>query len=149
MLQLSADRAAGAHPYCMLNAAHTAEARALMGPAAQAPPRPEGATSAPIRRPPGPWPARAWRSTWGCRTTSTTSAAWVSTTPTSPTEEANRLLDTLVAWGSDDAVAARLKEHLDAGATEVLAQVLTAEDAAPGTPPLDAWRHAAEVLFGS
>ena len=58
------------------------------------------------------------------------------------------LLDTLVAWGSDDAVKARLQEHLDAGATEVLVQVLTSEDAAPGTPPLDAWRHAADALLG-
>ncbi|MCG7607841.1 MULTISPECIES: LLM class F420-dependent oxidoreductase [Mycobacterium] len=40
----------------------------------------------------------------------------------------NALIDALVAYGSTDAIAARLKEHLTAGATHVSVQVLTGPD---------------------
>lgn len=40
----------------------------------------------------------------------------------------DRLVDAVVAYGSVDAIAARLKEHLDAGADHVLVQVLTGSD---------------------
>lgn len=36
----------------------------------------------------------------------------------------DRLVDTLVAWGDEQSIAARLKEHLDAGATQVCIQAL-------------------------
>lgn len=36
----------------------------------------------------------------------------------------DRLVDTLVAWGDEKSIAARLKEHLDAGATQVCIQAL-------------------------
>ena len=57
----------------------------------------------------------------------------------------DRLVDTLVAWGSDDAVRARIQEHLDAGANQVALQVLSASGQ-PGLPRVE-WRHAAEVLL--
>ena len=57
----------------------------------------------------------------------------------------DRLVDTLVAWGSDDAVRARIQEHLDAGANQVAVQVLNASEQ-PGLPRVE-WRHAAEVLL--
>jgi probable F420-dependent oxidoreductase len=37
----------------------------------------------------------------------------------------DRLVDTIVAWGSDDAIAARIQAHLDAGADHVCVQVIT------------------------
>ena len=37
----------------------------------------------------------------------------------------DRLVDAVVAYGTTDAIAARLKEHLDAGADHVPVQVLT------------------------
>ncbi|MGV0739221.1 LLM class F420-dependent oxidoreductase [Mycobacterium syngnathidarum] len=40
----------------------------------------------------------------------------------------NALIDALVAYGSTDAIATRLKEHLTAGATHVSVQVLTGPD---------------------
>jgi hypothetical protein len=43
----------------------------------------------------------------------------------------DRLIDALVAHGDAAAVAARLTEHLDAGADHVCAQVLTEGDADP------------------
>jgi probable F420-dependent oxidoreductase len=56
----------------------------------------------------------------------------------------DRFLDTLVAWGPDDAIRARLHEHLDAGASQVAIQVLSATE--PRGLPLAEWRHAAQVL---
>ena len=37
----------------------------------------------------------------------------------------DRLVDAVVAYGTIDAIAARLKQHLDAGADHVPVQVLT------------------------
>jgi probable F420-dependent oxidoreductase len=59
----------------------------------------------------------------------------------------DRLVDTLVAWGSDEAVAARIREHLDAGADQVAVQVLTAESRPSGLPFAEI-RRAAAALTG-
>jgi probable F420-dependent oxidoreductase len=40
----------------------------------------------------------------------------------------DRLVDAVVAYGSVEAIAARLREHLDAGADHVPVQVLTGSD---------------------
>ena len=40
----------------------------------------------------------------------------------------DRLVDAVVAYGTVDAIAARLKEHIDAGADHVPVQVLTGPD---------------------
>ena len=40
----------------------------------------------------------------------------------------DRLVDAVVAYGTVDAIAARLREHLDAGADHVPVQVLTSPD---------------------
>jgi probable F420-dependent oxidoreductase len=42
---------------------------------------------------------------------------------------ADRLVDELIAWGDDAAIAARVRDHLDAGADEVVLNLLT-DDAA-------------------
>ena len=52
------------------------------------------------------------------------------------------LIDALVAHGSGPEVAARLTEHLDAGADHVSIQLLTA----PGADPLDGYRQLAQAL---
>lgn len=54
----------------------------------------------------------------------------------------DRLIDALVARGDAATVAARLTEHLDAGADHVAVQVLTADDASP----LPALRELSEAL---
>jgi probable F420-dependent oxidoreductase len=53
----------------------------------------------------------------------------------------NRLIDALVAWGSPDDIAARVREHRDAGANHVCVQVL-------GDPShlRDEWRALAPAL---
>ena len=56
----------------------------------------------------------------------------------------DRLVDMVVAWGDVDAVRARVRAHLDAGADHVAVQVLTPER---GTLPLDEWRKLAPALL--
>jgi probable F420-dependent oxidoreductase len=49
----------------------------------------------------------------------------------------DRLVDAVVAYGTTDVIAARLKEHLDAGADHVPVQVLTkSEDLVPALAEL-------------
>src|SRR6478735_3715138 len=49
----------------------------------------------------------------------------------------DRLVDTIVAWGDEDAIVARIQAHLDAGADHVCIQVIT--DGVE--PPIEAWRR--------
>ncbi|TDE00085.1 LLM class F420-dependent oxidoreductase [Jiangella asiatica] len=54
----------------------------------------------------------------------------------------DRLVDALVAWGDVDTVAARIREHHDAGADHVCVQVLTGERGLPRQQ----WRALAPAL---
>jgi len=56
-----------------------------------------------------------------------------------------RLADALVVQGDEDAVVARVRQHLDAGADHVLLQVL-GEDL--GQVPMDEWRALAPAVTG-
>lgn len=55
----------------------------------------------------------------------------------------DRLVDRVVAWGDEAAIAARVAEHRAAGADHVCIQVLSAD---PIGLPLDAWRALAPAL---
>ncbi len=55
----------------------------------------------------------------------------------------DRLVDALVVWGDDDAIAARVQAHRDAGADHVCIQVLTSD---PRSLPVDEWRALAPAL---
>jgi probable F420-dependent oxidoreductase len=55
----------------------------------------------------------------------------------------DRLVDSIVAWGGIDAVAARVKAHHDAGADHVCLQVLRAN---PTELPHEEWREIAAAL---
>ena len=56
----------------------------------------------------------------------------------------DRLVDAIVAWGNEDAIASRVREHMDAGADHVCIQVLSEE----GMLPRRAWRELAPALTG-
>lgn len=56
----------------------------------------------------------------------------------------DHLIDGLSAWGDVDSVAARVRDHLDAGADQVVLSVLPAE---PGTVPRAEWRALADALI--
>jgi probable F420-dependent oxidoreductase len=57
----------------------------------------------------------------------------------------DRLIDALVAWGPADRIAARVREHHDAGADHVCLQVLVPRDR-PG-PPIAEWRELAAAVL--
>jgi probable F420-dependent oxidoreductase len=126
VLKLSARRSAGAHPY-LTTPEHTARARELMGPAAFLAPEHKAVLTTDADR------ARAvarkmlpvyfnlanYRNNWkrlGFSEEETTFPG------------GDRLIDALVAYGTPDAIAARLKEHLEAGADHVPVQILTKDE---------------------
>lgn len=55
----------------------------------------------------------------------------------------DRLVDALVVWGDEAAIAARVQQHRDAGADHVCIQVLTND---PRALPVDEWRALAPAL---
>lgn len=61
------------------------------------------------------------------------------------TQATDRLVDGLFAWGTQDQIAARIREHLDAGADQVCVQVIH-ENMAKMRPPREAWRTLAGMV---
>ncbi len=57
----------------------------------------------------------------------------------------DRLVDALIGWGDEAAIAARVQQHRDAGADHVCVQVLTSD---PRALPVAEWRTLAPVLLG-
>jgi probable F420-dependent oxidoreductase len=57
----------------------------------------------------------------------------------------DRLVDALIGWGDEAAIAARVQQHRDAGADHVCVQVLTSD---PASLPVEQWRILAPVLAG-
>ena len=125
VLKLSAERSAGAHPY-LTTPAHTAEARKLIPDAFIAPEHKAVLTTDPEK-------ARAtgrkaleiylnlanYLNSWKRLGFSDDDVA---------KPGSDRLVDAVVAWGTADEIAARLKEHITAGADHVPVQVLTGPD---------------------
>ncbi|MBV8863407.1 MAG: LLM class F420-dependent oxidoreductase [Mycobacterium sp.] len=123
VLGLSAQRSAGAHPY-LTTPEHTARARELIGPSAFLAPehkvvltndadnaRTVGRKALDIYLNLANY-LNNWRR-----------LGFTDDDITRPGSD--RLVDALVAYGSTEAIAARLNEHLDAGADHVAVQVLT------------------------
>jgi probable F420-dependent oxidoreductase len=123
VLALSAQRSAGAHPY-LTTPEHTALARELIGSSAFLAPEHKAVLTTDVDR------ARAagrkaldiylnlanYLNNWK-------RLGFTDDDVTRPGSD--RLVDALVAYGTPEAIAARLKEHLDAGADHVAIQVLT------------------------
>ena len=121
MLQLSATRTAGAHPY-WTTPEHTAEARELIGPDAWlcveqkcvlttdrevAHARANEQLEMYIALP-------NYRNSW----------LRLGFTEEEIDGRAPRFVDAVVAWGDEDTIAARLQEHVDAGASHVCIQAV-------------------------
>jgi probable F420-dependent oxidoreductase len=143
MLELSRDRSAGAHPY-LVPPEHTAQARKRLG--AEALLAPELGVVLDTD------PARA-------RETARQGLANYLRLPNylnswrrlgfseEDVQGSDRLIDALFAWGSLEAIAARVREHLDAGADHVCLQVVSAP-AGPGISfPRQAWRDLAGAVL--
>ena len=124
MLELAATHADGAHPY-WTTPEHTAQARAILGPdkllcveqkvvlttdAAAA----RAAAGAAVRGYAG---LPNYRNTW----------LRLGFSEDEIEQRDSRFIDALVAWGDDDAVRSRIREHHDAGADHVCIQPLSPE----------------------
>ena len=142
MLELSRDLADGAHPY-LVTPRHTAEAREILGDgpllAVEQAVAPTNDREEALRL------ARShlsrymrmpnYRNSWlrqGFREEDLTG------------EGSERLVEGLVAWGSEDGIRERVRQHLSAGADQVCVQVVTdgSEDGLA-----ERWRSLAPVLL--
>lgn len=126
VLKLSARRSAGAHPY-LTTPEHTAMARELIGPEAFLAPEHKVVLTTDAEK------ARAvgrkgldiylnlqnYLNSWKRLGFTDEDLA---------RPGSNRLVDAVVAYGTPEQIAARLQEHLDAGADHVPVQVLTSPD---------------------
>jgi probable F420-dependent oxidoreductase len=141
MLDVARTRAAGVHPY-NVTPAHTAIARDALGPSALVLPEQAVALVS------DPVAARALgREYLGGYFDMPN---YVNTWRRLGFEEedfaaggSDRLVDALLAWGGEDAIVARLQEHLDAGADHVCVQVLSDQ----GLIPRGIWRDLAPALM--
>jgi probable F420-dependent oxidoreductase len=126
VLQLSAERSAGAHPY-LTTPEHTAQAREVIGPDAFLAPEHKVVLTTDTEK------ARDvgrkaldiylnlanYLNSWK-------RLGFTDEDVAKPGSD--RLVDAVVAHGTTEAIAARLKQHLDAGADHVPVQVLTGPD---------------------
>lgn len=140
MLELARTRAAGAHPY-NVTVEHTALARAALGPEAVVAPEMAVAltTDADRARTLGRKHLEHYllleNYTNNLRRLGFGDDDFAS-------GGSDRLIDALVAWGDEEAIAARVQEHRDAGADHVCIQALI-EDGLPK----ETWRELAPALI--
>jgi probable F420-dependent oxidoreductase len=142
MLELSRDRAAGAHPY-FVPPEHTAIAREALGEG------PLLAVEQAVVFETDPTRAREIARTHTGIYTGLPNYANNLRRLDPTLEEADfadagsdRLVDAIVAWGSDDDIVARIQAHVDAGADHVCIQVIT-----DGVEvPVAEWRRLAALL---
>jgi probable F420-dependent oxidoreductase len=142
MLALAAEHADGAHPYNG-TPEHTARAREILGPDAFLAPEQKVVLSTD----PDAARASARDALAIYRTLPNYTNNWrrLGFGEDDVTHLTDRLVDSVVAWGDDDAVARRVADHLDAGADHVAVQVLTEA----GASPAEGWRRLAPVLLGA
>lgn len=144
MLELARDRPVGAHTY-HVTVPHTAQAREILGPdtflgveqAVLFETDPEQARATARRQlsvylDPGSTYNLAKFRRMGYSETDISHGG------------SDRLVDDLVAWGSPDSIADRLRAHLEAGADHVAVQVIGTE---PGQTAIPHWRILADLLL--
>jgi len=143
MLALAAERASGAHPY-FVPVEHTAVAREILG---------RGPILAPEQKvvlETDPAVARAVAREamaiyLGLPNYTNNLLRLGFTVDDLADGGSDRLVDAIVVWGDEEAIAARVQAHHDAGADHVCIQVLPR----PGeASPLDGWRRLAPALLG-
>ena len=140
VLTLAAGRAAGAHPY-LVTPEHTRRAREILGCGPLLAPEQKVVLST------GPAAAREIaRATLGMYLRLPNYASNLRRLGYTDADisggGSDRLVDALVAWGGEEAIARRVTEHRDAGADHVCIQVLTGRQALPW----EQWGRLAAVL---
>ena len=145
MLTLAGKRAGGAHPY-NVPPDHTARARDLLGPSALL--VPEQAVAATTDRTTAYRMARSFFAHYFTRPNYTNNLRRLGFGEDDfANGGSDRVIDALLAWGDEQAIARRVQQHLDAGADSVCIQVI-------GDGPLggmsdfhrQAWRDLAPAL---
>ena len=142
MLKLAAERTDGAHPY-FIPVEHTAFAREQMGPDAKL--YPEQAVVLETDPTKAREIARGHMSmylTLPNYTNNLKRFGWTDADLADGGTDA--LVDAIVAWGDEAAIAERIAAHHAAGADHVCIQVLPAQ---PTKAPLDEWRRLAPALL--
>jgi probable F420-dependent oxidoreductase len=143
MLELSAARADGAHPY-LTTPEHTRQAREIIGPDALLAPEQmvvletDPGTARAIGRAAVGFYLRAPGYLANLRRLGFTDDDWAD-----PKAASDRLVDAVVAWGDLETIVRRVAEHHDAGADHVCLQVLRADR----DLPLTEWRELAAALL--
>jgi probable F420-dependent oxidoreductase len=141
MLALAAERAAGAHPY-FVPVEHTARAREVLGPDPVLAPEQAVVLETDPQR--AREVAREHMGHYLKLENYARNLLRLGFTEEDLTGATDRLVDAVVAWGDLVRVAARVREHLDAGADHVAVQVLTPD---PGRVPLAELRELAGTLL--
>jgi probable F420-dependent oxidoreductase len=142
MLRLARDRTAGAHPY-NVTPEHTAEARAALGPGKLL--APEQAVVLCDDPTAARGMARSFLDHYLVRTNYANNLRRLGFTDEDFADGgSNRLVDALVAWGDEDSIARRIKDHIDAGADHVCIQAI--DEAGMMSLPRQVWRRLAPVL---
>ncbi len=147
MLELARERTSGACPYLVVPE-HTASARTILGAGKWLAPE-QGVvleTDPEIAR----RYARTSLSTYfGLPNYGNNWRRWGFSDEDIAPDGSDRLVDALIAWGDEEAIAARINEHRAAGADHVCIQVFTGEVETHLAPfPIEQWRRLAPVLNG-
>lgn len=141
MLSLARARAGGAHPY-LVPPEHTAAAREMLGPDAVLAPEQAAVLDADPQR--GRQRARAFVSDYLTLSNYVRNLRRLGFTDDDLSGGgSDRLVDALVARGDENAIAARVRAHHEAGADHVCVYIFGGRDDAL---PLAAWRRLAPVL---
>ena len=141
MLQLAATRSAGAHPY-FVPPEHTAVARATLGPDSLL--APEQAVVLETDPTAAREIARKFCSLYLQLPNYTNNLRELGYSDDDlEGQGSDRLVDAIVAWGTADQIATRVRAHHDAGADHVCIQVLGTDAA---VVPVDGWRELAPSL---
>jgi probable F420-dependent oxidoreductase len=141
MLELARERAAGAHPY-LVTPEHTRRAREILGAdralAVEQSVLLEGDPTRGLER------ARAFVADYLQLPNYVASFRRLGFGD-DDLQPSDRLVRALVAFGDEEAIAARVQEHFDAGADHVCLQVIGAGD----DLPLDQWRRLAPAMVNA
>ena len=140
MLKLSAERCVGAHPY-FTTPQHTAEAREILGKGPLL--APEIAVIFENDKDKARESARKYMGTYTRLPNYANNLMRLGFTQDDVTNQSDKLVDEIVTWGGLDKIAARIKEHHDAGADHVCVQVITHD---PLELPMAGWRELSALL---
>jgi probable F420-dependent oxidoreductase len=140
MLELSATRARGAHPY-LVTPDHTRQAREVLGDGPLL--LPEQAVLLTDNRDEARAVGTNFLRTYMALPNYANNLLRSGFTQDDLDSISDRLLDAMIAWGDEDAVVRRIDEHKQAGADHVCVQALTAD---PLGFPREQWRRLAAAL---